>query len=155
MRYAALVGRRRQTGFTLIELMIVVAIIGLLAAAAIPAYSGYITRAQVSEATGLLWSAKTPLAEYYYSNSAWPAAPSDVVGNTAGRYTASITYYGTPDDTPPGQVSLMATLVSFGTAPDIRSRTILLKTADGGSHWICSSGGTNPIDDGHLPGACR
>jgi type IV pilus assembly protein PilA len=146
---------KKTVGFSLIELMIVVAIIGLLAAAALPAYVSYVARAQVSEATGLLWSAKTPLAEYYTSNGAWPVAPDDVMGNTSGKYTASITYYGSPNDTPPGEASLMATMASFGISPEIRNGTILLTTANGGAMWSCASGGTRPLDRGYLPGACR
>lgn len=87
-----------QNGFTLIELMIVVAIIGILAAVAIPAYSDYTARAQASEAFTLLDGLKTPMTESYtsqgqfYLNSAadTTAGIPGVIGVTAGKYVASI-----------------------------------------------------------------
>ena len=63
-----------QKGFTLIELMIVVAIIAILAAIALPAYQDYVARSQVSEAMSLSSGAKTAVAEYYADRGAWPTS---------------------------------------------------------------------------------
>jgi len=147
-------GTPRAPGFTLIELMIVVTIIGVLAAVAIPAYSGYVLRAQVSEATGLLWSAKSPMAEYFVNSARWPDTPGEVMGTTSGTYTASITYFGVPDNSA-GQATLMAKFNSFGLSPDLRNATFLLGTQDGGVTWRCTAGGSSPLSDRYLPGACR
>jgi type IV pilus assembly protein PilA len=71
-----------QKGFTLIELMIVVAIIGILAAIAIPAYQDYTIRAQVTEGMNLAGGVKAAVAEYYANNGTWPTA---LQGNAAGQ----------------------------------------------------------------------
>jgi type IV pilus assembly protein PilA len=140
---------------TLIELMAVLTIVGALGAVAMPAYSDYVARAQVTEATGLLSSAKAPLAEYFLNTGRWPDAPGEVMASTSGKYTASITYFGTPDPTKPGIATLMATFNSFGISTDLRNTTFVLATVDGGETWRCASGGTKPISDRYLPGACR
>jgi type IV pilus assembly protein PilA len=77
-----------QKGFTLIELMIVVAIIGILAAVAIPAYGDYTAKAQASEAFTLLDGLKTPYSEAMAAGD-WPAAVAGTV--TSGKYVLSVT----------------------------------------------------------------
>src|SRR5712671_6112438 len=87
-----------QKGFTLIELMIVVAIIGILAAIAIPAYQDYTIRAQVTEGLNLAGSLKAEVAEFYAQYGQWPTAVTGVAGTLghaateipSGKYVSSV-----------------------------------------------------------------
>jgi type IV pilus assembly protein PilA len=85
-----------QKGFTLIELMIVVAIIGILAAIAIPAYQNYTIRAQVTEGLNLADGWKTAISEFYANSGTMPANTAALTGNTAstGKYVQSVNVNG-------------------------------------------------------------
>src|SRR5271155_413077 len=88
-----------QKGFTLIELMIVIAIIGILAAIAIPAYQNYTIRAQVTEGLSLAAGWKTAISEFYAQNGTFPSTSSAtgsatavaVTGASSGKYVSAIT----------------------------------------------------------------
>jgi len=80
----------KQQGFTLIELMIVVAIIDILAAVAIPAYTDYIKRGKVSEAVQLTGGLKTPVEEYYASTGGFPSDITALTDKTSGKYVENL-----------------------------------------------------------------
>ena len=142
--------KKVQKGFTLIELMIVVAIIGILAAVAIPAYQDYIGRAQAAEGMTLLGGAKTPLAEYYADNGTFPTAPSLIIPNVSGQYVSIVTWDATPTT---NDATLIATFKSTGVNEGIAGYNLELETTNGGNSWTCQSDGN--IEDKLLPSACK
>jgi len=137
---------RGQQGFTLIELMIVVAIIGILAAVAIPAYQDYTARAQAAEAATLLAGLKTPIVEYYSTNGTVPA--KDELGNATfiGKYVSTITFDGTDtySATFKGAGSVSAKLA--GLDVDMQ-----FNTSDNTFTYTCDSG----MDEGIKPKVCN
>ena len=143
--------RNLQKGFTLIELMIVVAIIGILAAVAIPAYQDYIARAQVSEGVSLSASAKTPLAEYFSDKGTWPLKASDVMGNQAGKYTSFVTFTAGAGLTTTS-ITVTARMKNATINTSITGGTLNLSTADGGKVWTCATG---TLLAKYVPASCR
>ena len=147
-----------QKGFTLIELMIVVAIIGILAAVAIPAYQDYIGRAQTAEAVELAAAGKTPLSEFYNDKGRWPTNAASVMGNVGpGKYTSSIAITS-GGNTTAASLTLTATLKASGSGVNsgIATKTLTIATTSGGQRWTCSKGTAGTaIADKYLPGACK
>ena len=144
----------RNKGFTLIELMIVVAIIGILAAIAIPAYQDYIARSQASEAVQLLGGAKAPFAEFWGDQGRWPSEPRSVMATLAGKYVESIYYAGVP--TTSDDIALTALFRVSGVSKIIQGKTMAYETTNGGRIWRCSIGtSASAMNEKYLPAACR
>jgi len=122
-----------QQGFTLIELMIVVAIIGILAAVAIPSYQDYTARAQVTEAVSLTSAFKTGLAEFYADSGSYPANLTAIGTTTSGKYVASMVVASSG-----GAVSVTATM-GTGTNPGVSGSTLILWSNDS-LQWNCNEG---------------
>ncbi|HHO0646319.1 TPA: pilin [Neisseria meningitidis] len=160
-----------QKGFTLIELMIVIAIVGILAAVALPAYQDYTARAQVSEAILLAEGQKSAVTEYYLNHGEWPANNSSAgVASSAdikGKYVQKV-------EVKNGVVT--AEMKSSGVNKEIQGKKLSLwaKRQNGSVKWFCGQPvtraannasadadavnkvtGTDKIDTKHLPSTCR
>ena len=137
--------KRLQKGFTLIELMIVVAIVGILAAVALPAYSNYTARAYAAEALGVAQGYKTAIVEYHSANGGYPADLATI--NKATIATEVIDSIAVSSS---GVVTVnMAAVGGFATTD-----TIVLTptfTTGAGYDWDCTSAAA---DDAQLPSDC-
>ncbi|WP_127214139.1 pilin [Neisseria meningitidis] len=159
-----------QKGFTLIELMIVIAIVGILAAVALPAYQDYTARAQVSEAILLAEGQKSAVTEYYLNHGEWPANNSSAgVASSSeikGKYVEKV-------EVANGVIT--AEMKSSGVNNEIKGKKLSLwaKRQDGSVKWFCgqpvtradkatdadadvtADSGNEKIDTKHLPSTCR
>ncbi|CWU22629.1 pilin PilE [Neisseria meningitidis] len=157
-----------QKGFTLIELMIVIAIVGILAAVALPAYQDYTARAQVSEAILLAEGQKSAVTEYYLNHGEWPGDNNSAgVASSSeikGKYVKSV-------EVKNGVVT--ATMLSSGVNNEIKGKKLSLwaKRQAGSVKWFCgqpvarnannadavaaANGTDDKINTKHLPSTCR
>ena len=146
-----------QKGFTLIELMIVVAIIAILAAIAIPAYQDYLIRAQVSEGAVLSDGAKTALSEFYSNTGVFPTAGSPASNTSVGlAVPASIAgKYVTGVDVGTDSGYIEAT---YGNQANTAIQNAILAfsavTHTGSISWTCKNAKTT-VSAKYLPTSCR
>ena len=158
--------QKKQQGFTLIELMIVIAIVGILAAIALPAYQDYTVRAKVSEAMVNLAEAKTTIAEFYSANNRMPAtaANAGVFTNPNTDIVASVKYSSTLGG---GGLPTLAAIVKGSIIPGDGVETslysfILSGSTSGGNRiiWTCKQStaftpAANVVASKYLPANCR
>jgi type IV pilus assembly protein PilA len=144
---------KKQQGFTLIELMIVVAIIGILAAIAIPAYQDYTIRAQVSEGLNLSGGAKAAVTEYFQDRGVLPTnnaqAGLAAAGEIQGKYVSLVTVgaNGVISITYGNEAHAVISAQHLEMLPDT--------TNPGSVAWDCNSASGPEIENKHLPAACR
>jgi type IV pilus assembly protein PilA len=159
--------QKAQQGFTLIELMIVIAIVGILAAIALPAYQDYIVRSKMSEPLAALAEGKTTVAEYVAANGRYPGTSNSFGLNTSDRTSSDIIEsISVTDSLSPGDIVYLIANVDTctwdgQTCPSGTSETFSLSgstNADGTMTWDCipgDGGSGTPIATKYLPANCR
>jgi type IV pilus assembly protein PilA len=136
-----------QKGFTLIELMIVVAIIGILAAVAIPAYQDYTLRAKVTEGIGFADAAKNAVGEYYMTNNVWPTLAQSGLTSPSTAIVQSVAL-GVA-----GQVRVAFNAIGGTiTAGDVIEFTPTATNSE--ITWVCNGAGTTLLQK-YRPANCR
>ena len=135
---------KKQGGFTLIELMIVVAIIGILAAVAIPQYNDYTKKAKLSNAASTVEPIKSALSLYYQENGAWPSVADDWTGaglSAAPTTTKEVSAYALAAST--GAVTI--TLQNVGSGIDGNTMTWTPTATSTAIHWAVTTNSTDAI----------
>lgn len=143
-----------QQGFTLIELMIVVAIIGILAAVAIPAYQDYTIRARVTEGIGFAAAAKTSVAEYYISQGEMPvdATEAGFTTDVSTEIVQGLSY--TRNSTNEGEIEVSFNALGGDTTAG--DGLLYVGSGDGtGVQWDCTEDATQALDEKYRPANCR
>jgi type IV pilus assembly protein PilA len=143
--------QRIQQGFTLIELMIVVAIIGILAAVALPAYQDYTIRSKLAEPMGYLAEMKTTLSEQYMSQQSFVSAPQKTISDLPNtRYVDTVTYAL-------AETTATVSLKLKGLNTPVNGKLLAWKGtgSDAGVTWVCSGAAGTNVPGKYLPGECR
>jgi type IV pilus assembly protein PilA len=151
--------KRAQQGFTLIELMIVVAIVGILAALALPAYQDYVVRSKVSEGLARLAEAKTSVSEYYSANSqitTFPGTAASVGINEVGNhYVRGLSWTGGAAGAAKVVMTMAGTADSKIAGKEVQM--LVQSTANGMITWKCQvdAADSDALPSKYTPGSCR
>jgi len=142
-----------KKGFTIIELMVVVAIIAVIASIALPAYNDYMTRAKVSEAVSLLGGLRSPMVEFFWAESRWPSVAL-IGGRSTGLYTSLIESRVWLDDDGNQRYGVIATM---RTDPKVGNKKLIMMYIPEIVDWECTTDGLgeDAIPQKYLPGPCR
>jgi type IV pilus assembly protein PilA len=147
--------RALSKGFTLIELMIVVAIVGVLAAIALPAYQGYTTRAKVSEAILALSAGRAAVAESYVQYGRMANSQTSMgIQNQQSTYVDSVSWNAT---SPEAGVITVTLTTGAGLPTGASGKTVDMTGTANGTQitWVCGPGSNNGIDSKYLPSSCQ
>jgi type IV pilus assembly protein PilA len=144
--------RRAQAGFTLIELMIVVAIIGILAAVALPAYRDYTVRAKVSELILAASAGKQNVAEYVNTYGVMPTTASMQLASATSKYVASSVYNWTSNTV--GTITVTATAAETAINGATLVLTGTVNATSNSVDWVCGGNGTTVLPK-YLPSSCK
>ncbi|RDJ00175.1 prepilin-type N-terminal cleavage/methylation domain-containing protein [Dyella solisilvae] len=143
-----------QKGFTLIELMIVVAIIAILAAIAIPQYQNYITKSQFSESQTIADGLKTPIVEYFNQTGNCPTAGQGSLASADASYTGKYVLSAAAGGTAPSCTILVTFKAQGSVSTPLGGQTVTFTgTNNGGSFsWTCTATG---IGNQYKPTVCQ
>jgi len=144
--------KKAQQGFTLIELMIVIAIVGILAAIALPAYQDYTVRAKMAEPLALLGEAKTSVTEYFVTNNYLPTPVTSGIRTSPDTDIVASLVLTTPTAGPLLTVTMQSGIVPAGNGG---SFVLSGTTKSGTIEWKCKPGTSNAITVKYLPANCR
>ena len=147
--------RNIQQGFTLIELMIVIAIVAILVALAVPAYQDYTIRAKVGECINAAAVPKLSISEYYETVGSFPADLDEAGMTSQGESQYCDNYATYTNNTATADFFIEVDEAAVGTTNILQPRMRATPNPSGGVDWHCSRGGTDAADLKYLPSTCR
>ncbi|MFV8818235.1 pilin [Haliea sp. E17] len=148
-------GSDTQAGFTLVELMVIVAIVSILMVIALPAYLDYVTRSKIGEGMVFVAEAKTTVSEYYHSNYDMPTSNAQAGLPDAANYSRYDYISRLTLSTVPRPGTIVVTFKLPNTVVDGRKLQLVPDTSGDYVIWTCEPASDNPIQNQYIPPNCR